>query len=66
MLELLADVGDGGTQSELLMGVARRGQPRGLLLLESVGQSHPDKAVAKLAPKETFRLRSKLASRGRP
>lgn len=62
VVEMLSQGRDGEEQMQLLAVVARRGRHRGLVLLEVVGRSHPDRVVSKFARKEAFRLRSKLAS----
>lgn len=63
VITILTEYGEAARQIELLADVVRRGRPRGLNLLELVGRSHPEKSVSKLARRESFRLRSKLAGR---
>ncbi|MDP9318017.1 MAG: hypothetical protein M3O94_02870, partial [Actinomycetota bacterium] len=62
VIEMLGNARDVDEQLQMLAAVARHSRPRGLRLLEAVGRSHPDKRVSKFARKESFRLRSKLAS----
>lgn len=48
---------------EIIAAVIQREPPRAEKVLQTLGSRHPDKAVAKTARRELFRLRSRLASR---
>jgi hypothetical protein len=61
-IDMLSDGREISDQTTLIEAVAQRGRPSGLRLLETVGRAHPDKQLSKLARKEAFRLRSRLAN----
>ena len=60
--DLSANDGGAETAVDLIADVARLLPPHASDLLDAIGRHYPDKRIAKLARKELFRVRSKLAA----